>query len=139
MFLLVYILHHVGLVILLPFTNLCANNVLWHQARPLPGTSGVAPPPNAARQQGAGTTNPYRSLGNALEQWRAAVDVLGDAEEQEGAGVPPEERGPQGAPEQGGEYEFVLGENAREGDTQALAAATEDQAAAMQGIMQHGG
>lgn len=95
----------------------------------------------APQQQDAGAeSNPYRSLGGALERWRAQLNVVADAQqlpqqdEDEGAA------GEQGGPEDdvpmdegagaGGEYEFLAqGEARQAGDTQALAAATEQQAA----------
>jgi len=78
----------------------------------------------------------YRSLGDALQQWRSRLAVTGDSatpqqDTSEDAGI---DNAPEAPPDQPpdasqGEYEYMAeGEGRAEGETQALAPATEDQA-----------
>ena len=68
--------------------------------------------------------------GNAMERWRAQLNVTTEQEEAAEEGAAPE--GGEGEPEvAAAEYEYLAeGEGAQQGDTQAMAPATEDQAAA---------
>ncbi|KAK9809153.1 hypothetical protein WJX72_010301 [[Myrmecia] bisecta] len=113
---------------------------------PLPSAEGAGPPPSQL-PQAQQEANPYRSLGDALERWRARLAVTGDSntpqagEEEEAAaggedGAMEEEQPPQAA----GEYEFVgQGEQREARETQALASATEDQAKAVEALDRSGG
>lgn len=87
-----------------------------------------------------------RSLGDALQQWRSRLAVTGDSatpqqDPSHDAGVdnapdtPPDQ-----TPDAGqGEYEYMAeGEGRAEGETQALAPATEDQAKAIEALDQSG-
>ncbi|KAK9820997.1 hypothetical protein WJX81_006213, partial [Elliptochloris bilobata] len=113
------------------------------------GPAGAAAPGQGGEEQlpqrlprGLQEANPYRSLGDAMERWRARLAVAGDPGAQadaadQGAGADEGEEGEEGAggaedaARAGGEYEFVAeGKRRGQGDTQALAPATEEQAAA---------
>ncbi|GAB4814208.1 hypothetical protein N2152v2_001254 [Parachlorella kessleri] len=92
------------------------------------------------RQQGLSDANPYRNLGSALERWRARLAMTAAAPEPQDAAeeqqqaeleVQQADQGGEDAPPAGGEYRFLgQDEGRQQGDTQALAPATEDQAVA---------
>ena len=85
--------------------------------------------------------NPLRNLGDALEKWRANLAVQHEAatqpqaEDEAGLGgeqdaEEEEENGGGGEPPAGAEFQFLgAEERSRAGDTQALASATDEQAA----------
>ena len=88
----------------------------------------------------------YRSLGDALQQWRSRLAVTGDSatpqqDTSEDAGI---DNAPDAPPDQPpdasqGEYEYMAeGEGRAEGETQALAPATEDQAKSIEALDQSG-
>jgi midasin len=89
-------------------------------------------------------SNPFRNLGSAMERWRARLSVAGEAPEPE-AGAEPEAAAAGGGegphdddmevePPAAGEFRFLGAQEGQQaGDTQALAPATEDQAAAQGG------
>lgn len=88
----------------------------------------------------------YRSLGDALQQWRSRLAVTGDSatpqqDTSEDAGI---DNAPDAPPDQPpdagqGEYEYMAeGEGRAEGETQALAPATEDQAKSIEALDQAG-
>ena len=86
-----------------------------------------------------------RSLGDALQQWRSRLAVMGDSakpqqDSEEAVPDGPPKAGPDDAPDVGqGEYEYMAeGEGRAEGETQALAPATEDQAKALEALDQAG-
>ncbi|GLI68780.1 hypothetical protein VaNZ11_013272, partial [Volvox africanus] len=78
--------------------------------------------------------NPLRNLGNALERWRANLAVQHEAtpaNESVDAGVADDDKAEEGGeqPPAGTEFQFLgAEERSRQGDTQALAPATEEQA-----------
>ncbi|KAG1668462.1 hypothetical protein FOA52_005235 [Chlamydomonas sp. UWO 241] len=84
------------------------------------------------RQQQKAEPNPLRSLGDALEKWRADLSVAHEAPETaEDAGddAAHDPSADDGAPTDAGGLQFLnADEGARAGDTQALAPATEEQA-----------
>ncbi|KAA6426067.1 MAG: hypothetical protein FRX49_03919, partial [Trebouxia sp. A1-2] len=116
--------------------------------------AGGAPMPSSGhdggQQQSDSTeqkdSNPYRSLGDALQQWRSRLAVTGESatpqqDTSEDAGI---DNGPDAPPDQPpdasqGEYEYMAeGEGRAEGETQALAPATEDQAKFIEALDQSG-
>lgn len=86
----------------------------------------------------------YRSLGDALKQWRSRLAVAGDSatpqQDTQEAGVEAaaeaaEEAAADGGPAGQGEYEYMAeGEGRAEGEQQSLAPATEDQAKATKAL-----
>ena len=88
----------------------------------------------------------YRSLGDALQQWRSRLAVAGDSAtpQQEGSEDAGVEITPDAAPDQTpdasqGDYEYMAeGEGRAEGETQTLAPATEDQVKAIEALDQSG-
>lgn len=88
------------------------------------------------RQQRKAEPNPLRSLGDALERWRADLSVAHDApnqDEDEEAAPMLQEEG-EDAGQRDGQNQFLgADQKGRQGDTQALAPATEDQAKSLQG------
>lgn len=108
---------------------------------PLDPSARDAQPPQQAKKDSStqDESNPFRNLGNAMEKWKAGLNVTDDAQkeekpekEEEGVGQRAgEEEGGGDAPE-AGEYEFT-GKGER-GDHHALAPATEDQAEEMEGL-----
>lgn len=78
--------------------------------------------------------NPFRNLGSAMERWKSKLKIAADAGPAQQEHVA-EEQQPQDAPADdmdvdGGEYRFLGKDEAvQAGDTQALATATEEQAA----------
>ncbi|KAL0028971.1 hypothetical protein WJX77_009058 [Trebouxia sp. C0004] len=116
--------------------------------------AGGAPMPSSGhdggQQQSDSTeqkdSNPYRSLGDALQQWRSRLAVTGDSatphqDTSEDAGI---DNAPDAPPDQPpdasqGEYEYMAeGEGRAEDETQALAPATEDQAKSIEALDQSG-
>lgn len=89
-----------------------------------------------------------RSLGDALKQWRSHLAVTGDSatpqtETQEAGAAADEEAIEEAAADDGtagqGEYEYMAeGQGRAEGEQQALAPATEDQAKAIEALDQSG-
>jgi len=113
---------------------------------PTPATGGQGPPPPPGARQGRQQRrrpepNPFRNLGDALERWKANLNVTSDAKPA-GEGEDAAERGaseepPPGAggadredePPPAAEYQFLgEGERPEKGATQALAPATTEQA-----------
>ncbi|KAG2499138.1 hypothetical protein HYH03_002721 [Edaphochlamys debaryana] len=113
---------------------------------------GVQQPPQQRGPRRQAEPNPLRSLGDALERWRASLAVQHEAAPPQGgagaggggvgfgrrgtddeAGAGSEEGADEGAdapPPAGAEFQFLgADEQRREGDTQALAPATDEQAA----------
>ena len=88
----------------------------------------------------------YRSLGDALQQWRSRLAVTGDSatpqqDTSEDAGIDEAPEAPSDQPPDAsqGEYEYMAeGEGRAEGETQALAPATEDQAKSIEALDQSG-
>ena len=88
----------------------------------------------------------YRSLGDALQQWRSRLAVTGDSatpqqDASEDAGIDKAPEAPPDHPPDAsqGEYEYMAeGEGRAEGETQALAPATEDQAKSIEALDQSG-
>ena len=87
-----------------------------------------------------------RSLGDALQQWRSRLAVTGDSAtpQQDPSHDASVDNAPDTPPDQTpdagqGEYEYMAeGEGRAEGETQALAPATEDQAKAIEAVDQSG-
>ena len=85
-----------------------------------------------------------RSLGDALKQWRSHLAVAGDSatpqqETEEAAAEAAEEAAADDSNAGQGEYEYMAeGQGRAEGEQQALAPATEDQAKAIEALQQSG-
>lgn len=101
-------------------------------------TAGMS---TAGAQQPAGRrpsvqpeSNPFRNLGSAMEEWKSRLPVVTDAQEDVDGEGTEAEGDVDVEPPQGAEFRFLgVNEGQQAGDTQALAPATEDQAAA-QGV-----
>ncbi|MEW5303413.1 MAG: hypothetical protein WDW36_006109 [Sanguina aurantia] len=110
------------------------------------GDEGGPPPPRPPPAAGKGKqrppkpleANPLRSLGDAMERWRAKLTVQHEApkmeeeEDEESEGAAHDDDAPEDLDRAGAapEFEFVAeGDKRQAGDTQALAPATEEQAA----------
>ncbi|MEW5309892.1 MAG: hypothetical protein WDW38_001738 [Sanguina aurantia] len=110
------------------------------------GDEGGPPPPRPPPAAGKGKqrppkpleANPLRSLGDAMERWRAKLTVQHEApkmdeeEDEESEGAAHDDDAPEDLDRAGAapEFQFVAeGDKRQAGDTQALAPATEEQAA----------
>ena len=83
-----------------------------------------------SERSAANDTNPFRNLGNALEQWKARLNVTQDTAQEEGAGGGDNEDVEMDA-QDGAEYEFLPAQQPGAVDSsapQTLAAATQAQA-----------